>query len=153
VFVVACLGALAGIRFFFGGVAPTPSAFAAGTSLDQALAESAATGRPVLALATADWCGPCQAFKRGALADEGVAAWIGAHTVPVLVDLTDEGAPGAQEAARLLMVESIPALVMLREGEVVDRVAGVLSRERLMAWLEAGPAGRAGSDAGATPKG
>lgn len=138
VFLAGCIVVIALVRVRFGGVAPTPDVFAARSSLDAALAESESSGRPVLALATADWCGPCQAFKRGALADDRVAALIASRTVPVLIDMTDAGDPEAQRAGRLLGVEGIPALVLVSGDEVAARLVGAVSAERVLEWLSAG---------------
>ncbi|HZW08578.1 MAG TPA: thioredoxin fold domain-containing protein [Phycisphaerales bacterium] len=140
-FIAVCILALAVIRQRLGGPAAVPGAFAAHVALDDALAESAASGKPVLAFATADWCGPCQSFKRGALADERVEAWIAEHTLPAYVDLTDGDEPEAQEAARLLAVASVPALILLRDGEIVARLEGAVGADRLLEWLRAGRQG------------
>jgi thiol:disulfide interchange protein len=137
VFVGVCLIALAVVRQQYGGAAPTPTAFASHMTLEDALAESAASGKPVLAFATADWCGPCQSFKRGALADERVAAWIGENTLPAYVDLTSDNDPRAQEAARLLEVASVPALMLVQNGEVIARREGVVGADGLLEWLRA----------------
>ena len=132
VLVVAVLGL---IRWRFSGVAPTPEAFAAHTSLEDALGQSEQSGKPVLVMATADWCGPCQTLKRGALSDPEVSAWIAEHAIPAYADFTDSRTPEAQGAQRLLQVEAFPTLVLLRDGEVVGRRVGVVSAGSLLEWL------------------
>jgi len=114
-----------------GGSAPIPPAFAAGTTLAQAEEAAVAGGKPVLVFATADWCGPCQSFKRGALVDPAVAERIGAGFVPVYVDV-DRAATEAQR----LKVGSIPVLIVLRSGKEVARLEGGANAERVVAWLE-----------------
>ena len=134
VVVVAILGVL---RSRFGGVAEMPAAFATHTTLDAALAESAETGKPVLALVSADWCGPCQSLKRGGLADARVNDWIGRHAIAAYVDGTDAGLEQTRRELRLLEIEVFPTLVLIDStGAEVSRRTGVLSAGRLLAWLE-----------------
>jgi thiol:disulfide interchange protein len=118
-----------------GGVAPTPGMFGEGLSLAEAEARASETGRLTLVFATADWCGPCQSLKRGALTDERVEAWVNAHTVPTMLDLTSPGAEG-QAAARRFGVRGIPALILLRDGEMLARREGVTDARGLLRWLE-----------------
>jgi len=87
--------------------------------------------RPVLAFATADWCGPCQVFKRGALRDAGVRREIVARTVPVYLDVDEN-----KEVAGRLKVFSIPALVIVRDGSPVAKLEGVRSAGEVVAWLK-----------------
>ncbi|RMH09856.1 MAG: DUF255 domain-containing protein, partial [Planctomycetota bacterium] len=74
-----------------GGVAPKPGIFERELTLSAALDESERTGRPVLAVVTADWCGACQALKRGALSDPEVEALVKASFVPVYIDADRAG--------------------------------------------------------------
>lgn len=113
-----------------GGHAPTPVVFEAHSTLDDAF-QTAGDG-PVLALATADWCGPCQALKRGALADERFAQWLDANNVTTAyLDAT-----GANADAQRLGISSIPTLVYFRDGKEVARTSGAMSTNRLLGWLD-----------------
>ena len=112
-------------------VAPTPAVFTDGMTLDAALSESGRTGRPVFVVATADWCGPCQAYKKGALADASVAEAIRANTIPVYVDVDDDPA-----AADALGVSSIPASFLIVGGEVKAKFTGGKSAGELTKWIQ-----------------
>lgn len=118
------------VAWGWGGSAGAPPAFKGGLSLAAGEARSAQTGRPVLVLATADWCGPCRAFKRGALRDEDLNRLIAERTVPVYLDVDKDRA-----GAGRLGVFSIPALVMVRGGRVVSRLEGVRESAEVEAWL------------------
>ncbi|MCC6679027.1 MAG: thioredoxin family protein [Phycisphaerales bacterium] len=131
VVIVAVVGAAVAMKFLGGGVAPVPAVFAARLSLEQAIERSTASGKPVMVLATADWCGPCQRFKRGPLSDPVVARYIGEHFEAVYMDVDEQG-----ELASKLGVESIPAVRILRPGRAPAALDGYAEKDQLMKWLE-----------------
>lgn len=117
---LAIVAVFAALMFFRGGnAAPVPAVFSDAWTLADARAASAETGRPVLVVATADWCGPCQALKRGALSDPAVETFLRASTVPVYL----EEASHAAEIARL-GVRAYPATLIIVNGETVARIEG-----------------------------
>jgi thiol:disulfide interchange protein len=118
-------------RVFGGRTVATPPAFENALTLTGAREASQRTGMPVLVFATADWCGPCQTLKKGALADDTNQKWITENTHPVLLDVTN---PDNPEAA-LLQVTTIPVLIMLRNGAEPARLHGVVDAKELHAWL------------------
>lgn len=132
--IVAILAVLPLIRGG-GGVAPTPGMFDEGLSLAEAEARAAEEGRLTLVFATADWCGPCQRFKRGALVDPEVEAWVRARAVPTLLDLTSPRGEAGHQAQRL-GVGPIPAVILLRDGEEVARRQGATPAGNFLRWLE-----------------
>ncbi len=134
-FFAALIGALVLIRAGAGGPAPTPAMFDPALSLAEAEAAASGSGRIVMVLATADWCGPCQSLKRGALADDAVEAWAAANATPVILDLTAPG-PQAQADAQRLGIGPIPTIILLRDGQEIARHVGVTSTGRLLRWLE-----------------
>ena len=131
VLVVIVAGFVA-IQLWRGRPAGTPAFFEPGVTLRDALAASERSGRPVLAVATADWCGPCQGFKRGALSDTRVAEWIETHTEPVSIDATKPGNPDAAA----LGVRSVPTVILLRGGEELARHEGAMSASAMLDWGE-----------------
>lgn len=111
--------------------APTPAAFSTEIRLNDAIAQGSEDGRPVLALATADWCPPCQALKRGALTDDRVARLIDERTIPVYVNVDHH-----PDEAQLLGASSIPTSYVIRNGEITAKVTGALGADDYLGWLE-----------------
>jgi thiol:disulfide interchange protein len=118
-----------------GGHAPTPAAFDKSVTLQGAVDKAAAAGKPVLVFATADWCGPCQSFKRGALASDKVTRAITSKTVPVLIDVTS--AQTAPPGSEKLGIQGIPVLIMYKNGAETARLVGGVGEAELLAWLDA----------------
>ncbi len=130
---VVLLGAFVLFRVFSPMLFPAekPSVFADAITLPAALEQSKATGKPVFAVASASWCGPCQSYKKGALVDPKVEAWLTEHTIPVYIDV-DEHSTDAQS----LGVSSIPATFLLNaDGQITARAQGKLSSRSLIDWL------------------
>lgn len=128
--VLLLVGAVLAARGLGGGGSGTPPAFDNGLTLEAGEARSAAMGQPVLALASAEWCGPCRVFKRGALADDELNRLVAERTVPVYLDV-DKDRPGAGR----LGVSAIPALVLIREGRVIARLEGARPAGEVRQWL------------------
>ena len=92
---------------------------------------------PVVVDCWAAWCGPCRAvapvLARAAVSHAG-------HLK--LVKLDTEAAPGT--AARL-GIRSIPALLLYRDGQLVDRRVGALGDAALEQWLSSHGVGQVSS--------
>lgn len=153
ILLVFVLGLLA-FQVFFKPKAATPAALASGITLNDAIAASATDGKVVFVVAHADWCGPCQTLKRGALADPEVTQWLEANTHSVSLDVTkmDASTPEwIKEAASSLGISGIPAMVMMRDGKVVSRQVGSMPANKLLAWLTTDGAPAAPATAADTP--
>ncbi len=128
---------LAASVFYWIAARPSgpPAYFDRSLTYAAALDRSHASGKPVFALVSADWCEPCHRFEAGALADARVAAWITANTIPLFLDASDRSRPGAGPAADLRIM-AFPTILLIRDGHAVARHEGVLEADRLLNWLE-----------------
>jgi len=131
VFIFAAAGLLL-LRMIAGGsTAPTPEYMPVTTDLaSMQLREDV----PVVAVVTADWCAPCQALKKNALADERVVELLSTRAQAIMIDGTDTAK--ASPTLQRLGVRFFPSTIVLRNGEPVAMVEGELSADSYLAWLE-----------------
>lgn len=116
--------------------AQTPGMFAAGTTLDDALARSEREGKPVFVFVTADWCGPCQVYKRNALSDANVEALVAESMLPVYVDV-DRNTPAIERLGRMgLTIKGVPTTALIGEGKIARSFSGGVGPSDLLTWLK-----------------
>jgi thioredoxin 1 len=95
---------------------------------DSFAAEVLEAPTPVLVDFYADWCGPCRAME------------------PALKDVADEYADDIRvvklnvdkhpAVSERYEVSGIPALLLFKEGQLVDRITGAVARSKIAAAIE-----------------
>ena len=91
--------------------------------------------KPILLMFTADWCGPCQAFKASVLRDSRVSAAINRSCRFEKVDLTSwKGQPAA--VASRYGVDGVPTLILVNSrGHEIARYGGPDDPDAFARWL------------------
>jgi len=112
------------------GTAGTPGVFADAYTLTQATELSQETGKPMLVLATADWCPPCQTLKRTTLVDPKVVEWIKTNTIPVYLEDAVNG-----EEIGSLGVGAYPTTMLIADGKVLVSLQGAVKAEPFVSQL------------------
>lgn len=88
-------------------------------SYETALAESAATGKPVLIDFTATWCPPCKVMEARTWPDEGVRSAIAQRVIPLKLDIDQ---PASAAASQRYGVRTIPTILLVdADGDELAR--------------------------------
>lgn len=102
----------------------TKAAYIQDSELDQLLTSSV----PVVVDYTASWCGPCRVISP--YIDQLAEEYEGRAQV-VKIDIDQN-----KENAKKFQIRSIPAVLILKNGEVVERLVGKASYETFSQALE-----------------
>jgi thioredoxin-like negative regulator of GroEL len=79
----------------------------------------------VLLSFSAPWCGTCRAVKRT------ISEFDRKGLAPVVeIDVDRE-----KEMGKRFSVQGVPALMLIKDGRIVDRIAGSLDYEEFKAWI------------------
>ena len=101
-----------------------------------AAADRAAGVKPALLMFTADWCGPCQAFKGSVLADDRVFYKLHDSCRFEKIDLTKWEGKNA-DVANSFGVRSIPTLVLVNsKNQEIARYKGPHDPTAFARWLD-----------------
>jgi thiol:disulfide interchange protein len=109
--------------------------------IDQAVAASARSHRPILYEFSAEWCGPCHILEREVFMDPDLAAKINGRYIAVkVIDRQREDGRNAGNVQHLIdrySVEAFPTVVIAaQDGSVRDRTVGYPGRDHFAAFLD-----------------
>jgi len=86
------------------------------------------SGMPVMAYFGAEWCGPCKTL--GPIVEELAEEYKGKAKFCKLNIEENE------ESAREYKVMGVPTVMYFKEGKIIDRVTGLLSKEEYKSTLD-----------------
>jgi len=91
-------------------------------------ADVLASDKPVVVDFWADWCGPCKMIGP---ALEELSEELGEQVTIAKVDIMEN-----TETASKFGVQSIPLLLVFKDGEVVAKKLGAAPKSQLKGWIE-----------------
>lgn len=95
---------------------------------DANIAEVLASGKPVVIDFWATWCGPCRVL--GPTVEE-IAEEYADKAIVAKCNVDD-----CEDISMKYGIRNIPTLVFIKNGEVVDRTVGVVSKQDIVSRIE-----------------
>lgn len=95
---------------------------------DANIAEVLASGKPVVIDFWATWCGPCRVL--GPTVEE-VAEEYADKAIVAKCNVDD-----CEDISMKYGIRNVPTLVFIKNGEVVDRTVGVVSKQDIVSRIE-----------------
>lgn len=95
---------------------------------DANIAEVLASGKPVVIDFWATWCGPCRVL--GPTVEEVAEEYAG-KAIVAKCNVDD-----SEDISMKYGIRNIPTLVFIKNGEVVDRTVGVVSKQDIVSRIE-----------------
>ena len=110
-----------------------------GYDVDAAFVQAKKSGKPVIMMVTADWCGPCQILKKNVLAKPEMDKTIQERFTPVVRDLTDPSDSDIQKSEKWKLGSAIPVVLIFdKNGDMpVKEIVGVVPQDKFTKWLDA----------------
>jgi thioredoxin-like negative regulator of GroEL len=102
------------------------------TDLKKAHELSVATGKPLLIVFGAEWCGFCHKLEQTTLADPAMVEYVSTEFIPVHIDYDKQ-----PRVAQILEVKSLPHTVVLSpEANLLGRIVGFAEATKYRNGLE-----------------
>ena len=90
--------------------------------------------RPILMMFTADWCGPCQAMKKGVLSDADVDSTLSEKFSLVMIDIDDQE---NRQITSKYNIEAVPTFIIAdADGKEQKRMVGGDDKGAFLAWAK-----------------
>ncbi len=107
------------------------------TSYADAIKANATDGKLLIIKGTAEWCGPCKQMDKTTWVDATVVQFVKDNGVAIAVDVDE-----LPDVAKTLGIEAMPTMIVFKDGKELDRVVGMQTADKLLAWLENAKAGK-----------